>query len=877
MKSEEFMDVYCVLLCKSFQGKQNSRDSYLSLYESLKKEIGETAKQYSVFGEYDGVFSVKIKNKKNSLLKDIESNNRILAKQMSDSIFFKSIYLIYPANEKYTEETDKFWNADSSFFLMSIIHMNYCCANLDVKKSGREYIIRTIDDKKQQDDTKWNFRYRVYYSLDLSDYIIVWKTEEPAHVLEAIRHLYETSDLIGYTNTICTLPTANFSNIDNVKKTVGKTHFSMSIQAVAKSYSEAQAFHSSVMESMNGRHKIDSLPSFSMGNDDYFGFFPDVSPAALYDLYDVLINAENFDKAILSLNTTLAIDGYTRYRDNNANVDSIISKFDEAKEFKDKLMNACYHMKEEYLDLFKNNSEVFDCFFWKKTLMELLILLDNMSKSTVFDSACFLFLDSANLFLSFIKYLRNKYSKDEDLICALTENELHIETFIREWEQLINHVVQIDGAFQKTPGYEPLNYNVSESIVEFHNAFAQKLIRYFSSLDRCITDEHRSAKISSFVVPKLCRRFKTTQWFYDNRKSDSLLFITIPVDQIFKTFSNMVALTHEICHYCSNDIRNRTCRTDTLLLNLSSLICSYLQIYSNKTVNAAYEIIKSLFEEANEGNYDCYISDLATIAKNIAFRFLDKVDNLNRLFYVYLKDYEEEYGEPLKDKSALAMKIRRTCMHLISLPNLHSYGDYSDFCSIYSLIDDLILLIKEGYADLMMIYVLSLNPEQYLKESLRELNRLNSKTESKKVFSKYQRVLVVSESLIKRKIWTKEQFITLKSKLNGIDIYDDFLEVFISRCENKSGEADYWDFFFNDDILDTIVCYLCNCLNSIDIAEKEQGVAGLRSEISMLFDVMTSGEKEGLFSELFQNELQDNRKQVLDKWFNKEKNPYIFE
>lgn len=886
---KEFMDVRCILLCKSFQGKKSAYNLYWELSNKLSEEIGDSFSQYSIFGEYDGVFSYKIPSSQKPLLKEIENNNKLLAEQMSDSIFFKSLYLIYPANEKYTEETDKFWNTESPFFFVSVIHMDHCCVDLETIKCGREHIIKLIDDKKKEAGTNWVFRYRVYYSLDLSDYIIVWKTEEPAHVMEAIRYLYENSNFIGYTNTVCALPTQNFDDLEKTKTILGEKKFSMSIQAVAKSYSEARKMHKKIVEEMENKYEIQSKPCFSMGNDDYLGFFHEVLPAALYDLYYILMNDTNFDNAILSINTTLAIDGYSS---GNANVDyenGPVKKLDakteeslnNAKAIKLELACVCHDIKQEFISLFNENQEVFNRFFWKKTLVELMVLLDNMSKSTVFDSACFLFLDSTHLFLSFIKYLRCKNQTDEELICALKENELHIETFIREWEQLINHVVQIDGAFQKTPGYEPLNYNISQSIVEFHNAFAQKVIQYFSSLDENNLLGERTTCITSFVVPKLCRRFKTIQWFFDNRAMDSLLFITIPVSQMFETFSNMVALTHEISHYVSNDMRRRELRTKTLLLCVASIICSSLKINSNNTIDLAFEMLAEIFNKESHNNYDCYLSDLSSISKRVAFRFLDKVDNLNKLFYCYIKDHMQEYGCEPSDKTGMAMKIRRISTHLIGVPSSVDSCSFNDFSSIYSLIDDVILLIKEGYADLMMIYVLGLKPEQYLRESFKELLLFNNKNDYKKFYFKYQRVLVVCETLILSGFWSRAQVEQIEE--NGLDFDEkyrnicyEFIRVFKEWHENDIEEKNYALLFFDNDVIYAIIRYLQNCMEIIQEREVESDSVEMRKNIANLFDIMTSKEKEGLFSTSFQNELQENRINVINKWKNKEESPYIF-
>ena len=881
---KEFMDVRCILLCKSFQGKKSAYDLYSELSNRLNKKPEDSFNQYSIFGEYDGVFSYKIQCSEKLLLKEIENNNKLLAEQMFDSIFFKSLYLIYPAKEKYIDKTDTFWNIESPFFFVSVVHMDHCCVDFGTLKCGREHIIKMIDNKKRLNNTNWTFRYRVYYSIDLSDYIIVWKTEEPADVMAAIRFLYENSDFIGYTNTICALPTHNFENLPKTKKLLGKKLFSMSIQAVAKSYSEARKMHEEIIEDMKNKYEIKSKPCFSMGNEDYLGFFEKVSPVALYDLYYILMNDANFDNAVLSLNTTLSIDGYAEINEAEVaicetNVKTI-EVLSAAKTIKKDLMCVCHEIKEDFINLFNGNSGVFNRFFWKKTLVELLVLLDNMSKSTVFDSACFLFLDSIHLFLSFIKYLRAQNQTDEELICALKENELHIETFIREWEQLINHVVQIDGAFQKTPGYEPLNYNVSQSIVEFQNAFAQKVIRYFSSLDKINTDNAQTTNISSFVVPKLCRKFKTTQWFFDDRAKDSLLFITIPVSQMFETFSNMVALTHEISHYCSNDVRLRKCRTEAVLLSIASLICSNLQLNSNNSIKFAFNVLKELFEDESDNEYNCYLSDLSVISKRVAFRFLDNVENLNKLFYVYLDDYAKEYGKELNDKAGFAVKVRRISTHLIGVPS-DDDNVFIDFRSIYSLIDDLIILVKEGYADLMMVYVLGLKPEDYLKESFKDLSLLSNKIDYKKVYFKYQRVLVVCEALILSGLWSRKKCETLDYDENCIDekckgFCEEYTEVFYKWHQKSLDECDYALLFFNDDVIATVVRYLNNCMRMIQKREIKSDSVGIRKNIAELFNVMTSEEKEGLFSFDFQNELQENRLNVINRWRKKEDSPYVF-
>lgn len=874
MSNNEFMDVRCILLCKAFQANNNP---YNLLSQSLKKQWGKSLTQYHTFGEYDKIYSFQIENSKQNLFKNIEENNQILTSCVSDSVFFKTLYLLYPMYGNYTQETENFWSVDEPFFFVSVIHTNHCSTDPDITKKGREHIISKIDNVKKitdkNDKTKYEFKYRVYHSLDLSDYIIVWKTKEPSHVLFAIQYLYEYSELIGYSNTIYGLPFSCFDNLETTKNTVGKTPVSMLIQAVTQSYKKACEMHKNIETVLKKDNPVSSYPTFSLGSDDYLGFYQKVYPSALYDFFSALINEERSEEAIASLNAVLSIEAYSCTSTEEQSNELFVNEFQPALSIKTELKKICHQIKNQCLLIFNEKPNVFNKFYWRKTLTELLVLLDNMSKSAVFDSACFLLLDSIHLFLSFIEYQKKKCVTDEDLICVLNEREKQIETFIREWEQLTNHVVQIDGAFQKTPGYEPLNYNMSENVIEFYNAFAQKTILYFSLFD----ENYRNQEIahpSSFVVPKLCRKFKTAQWFCDNRGYDSLLFITIPISQMFETSSNMIALTHEISHYCSNCIRVRERRKENFLLALASLLCSKLGLKSNNTINAAYKTLMTYFEAEKNGYEECYLSDLSCISKKIVFKLLDKTEDLNKLFVIYKNENK------IEDIAHLAVQVKRESVHLLGMPKFTNQTNQEYKTSIYDLIDDMLVLFKECYADMMMIYLLSLSPENYLNESFNDLKLLDVNTEYKKVYSKYQRVLIVCEALVATGFWERTTFFNAHIDVNKIKVEQqafskEFLNVYFQWINDEYNNQDYSKFLFNKDILWPVIRYLQCCMRAIKNNETDE-TKNVKKEILEIFNTMSFSSEYNQFSDKFQTLLQENRLNVIKKWQNRENSPYTF-
>ncbi len=870
MNNDKFIDARCVLLCKSFQATTHL---YKKLSRSLNQHWTNSLSQYHTFGEYDQIFTFKLMESDKNVLADIDMNNKILTNCVLDSIFVKSLYLLYPSDEQCVQEDiDNFWNNTEPFFFFSTVHMQHCSADLQTIKESREHIISQVDFAKQ--DQKLDFSFLVYYSLDLSDYMIVWKTKEPTDILCAMQYLYQQSDIVGYTNTIYALPMTYLENLENTKLIVGQKPFSMSIQATTQSYQKTCKIHSDIVKLLEQNNEVSPVSTFSLGSDDYLGFYEKVYPSALYELYDALIKNTEVRDAVISLNTILAINGYST-KPNNDELPKHTDVIETALKMKGSLSNACFELKKECLSLFTANRDVFDKFYWKKTLTELLILLDNMSKSTVFDNACFLLLDSIHLFLMFLKYLRSKFKTDDSLIYALNNYKFQIETFIREWEQLVNHVVQIDGAFQKTPGYEPLNYNISENIIEFYNAFAQKVVSYFFALDEQIHDK-RKPQMSSFVVPKLCRKFKTIQWFCYDRDCDGLLFITIPISQIFETYSNMVALTHEVSHYCSNQIRSRKHRKSTFLACVAILICKYIGLYSNNTFKVTYDILKEYFEIEKPDTKDCYLSELVMIAKKIVFRFLDKTENLNRLFVTYKADKKNAGEDECEDATyitELAMRVRRSSIHLMATPSSSDVDSFEDYCSIYDLIDNLLVLFKEGYADIMMIYLLDLKPINYFNESFSDLEL----SKHKDVFSKYQRVLIVCKALVSAEVWSESEILNCCSPQNKDQniFIKEFLDVYLSWSNGTIYSQDYCNLFFNKDVLDMIISYLKRCVRRADIKENTQSRA-LKKEIQELFDSIASKHNNGLFSEEFQNVLQKNRLNIIKKWQNRENDPYTF-
>jgi len=915
-------DVRCILLCKSFQARYNVFDDLKEKF--LEEEQDSALQQYTALGEFDAVFTMKL-DTTHGLLNAIERNNTQLSNQLLDSIFFRPLYLVYPdESESASENLESFWADDSPFFFITIVHVNHCSAGYEHKKQGRiriDELIRASNGGANGGSPA--FVHMVYDSLDLSDYIILWKAPGPKPVLKALLHICQQTNLVGYTNTICSLPRKLLSELDqdikkaktaakekfpkcekkekklarkNVREAVerkigkgknDKDHFAMTIRAVSKSYQGAKAIHDEIMEAMNmqwgGKNEdITKKPYFMMGHDDYLGIFPDTSPRSLSMLHSIIAENQKFRESILSINTTLAIPSYDQA--GTAPQDDIPT----GKPTKSDLEDACRELSKDFKDLIEDNKSLFAKFPWPKPAIELLSLLNSMSKSTIFDSVCFLSLDSAHIFYTWLSHMITKFSANPQQ--KLIEKEQQIEKFLREWNQISDHVVRMDGTLRQTPGYEPLSHSMSASIVEFSNAYAQKLIKYLTVLD----NDERKRRFACFVVPKLCRNFKTEQWFADELSMDNLLFITIPISKMYDLRFIMIALAHEVSHHCSDKVRLREKRLDMLFACAATLLCQRLfGVESKKTAECCKKALLDINEESDYrkkcGDNRFYLKETKVQVKQSILVLMDIADEMKKLLTAHCQAYDERYPDtPMDDqkKRETAMKIHKESMQIMAASPDYGIDTPSGMISINDQVDDIAYYFKEGFADLMMIHILSLDPGAYLEAVFYNLSKLDGENDKGKLHQGLQLLMVVCKTLITAGIWSQEAFENAGSAgtEEGSEQYPKLYQEFRKSYGmwrqrdpklEKEWEKNEGEWYYPWAVLDIIAEYLGLCLDKVSECETEDGKE-VRKEIAHAYRDMARPDKN-LFSREFQGILQENRIEILNRWKKREADPYKFD
>lgn len=905
----DWKDVRCILLCKAFQAEYDVFDNYTKL---LKEGVNsQSLVQYTALGEFDAIYTIQLDSPpaqgvRSGILGAIANENEQLSRsssKLADSIFLRPLYLVSTSSNQ-KKMIEEFWQNDEyPFFFVTIVHARHCSADFKTMEIGRDRIHALIMDSKNNRNA--SFEFHVYYSLDLSDYIIVWKSIGPRQVLEALRDLYQKTNLVGYTNTICGLPrktihdayeiviSNNSTASKKLQELIGKNPgdgFSASIRAVSKTYDNVKKLHDTITASLNAAYSGADLgdknkPYFVLGNDDYFGFFPDISPRSLYALHAIITEDKEARKAILSINTTLALPSYNEPAAPRTTLNDIPSF---AYIMQKKLEGCCKDLMVAFKGLMTESEGakhgVFSTFPWPKPALELVTQLGSMSKSTVFDSVCFLGFDSAHLFFAWLLHILKKYEGDpEGAINELTKNEAAIERFVREWDQLSDHVVRLDGTLRQTPGYEPQSYSMSASIVEYCNAYTQKLINYFTGLDIRADATARASRLASFVVPRLCRRLKTEQWFYDKHRMDSMLFITIPLPKIYDMRFIMIALTHEVSHYCADEIRLRERRYFMFVACVAMQLCLRLGVYKNDAIGACNDVLLELVDESkytkmNEGDR-YYLKHVKAALKQCVVCLLEDSEKTQRIHTAFCSAFD---GDPPQGKTELAIQIHRASFQIIAPPPGKNLENQSELPPINDQIDDVAYFFKEGFADLMMIHVLSLDPAYYIEALFSEARNLSVKENRGKLLQLYQRMLSVAEAAMESGQWTREDFESCAPP----DVYDESKEKDFSidqffwktyRAWTEAGESADWLNCYPKDIILMISRYLRECLTEAKKSEEtfDTGLLDERKKIKEAFIEMTTS-SDNLFSRQFQGILHENRENILNRWRNRETDPFLF-
>ncbi len=542
MQDRNNRDVRSLLLCKTLLNGNNFLEQ--SKINNHLLDVSSVT-----LGDYDGMFVYHIQEQPQNLklLTMIEQENAKLAEMLTGSAFYHPFYAIYNYSEHIESEdhtspqeaVDQFWidtpdgeESNFNFFFSTMIYLRPVNASHKEKSTYREAIFNHLCGLKEERE---DFRFIVYHSLDLCDFIIFWKSASIRPVARALQSLCgNESAEIGYSKTVCGINYRNLSRADFDLSRIPEEDDGdneevniVNIQAAARSHVELSHLIEHVMtETGLARSETDGKERFFvLGDYDFLGSFHKATSRDLFKLFQFMTKQEIYNRvfaATASINTQVGIPFTYLPIPAEDLSQSEPSCQEERLTENEQLYSLCLKLHEKLQttaqDIIAKGHP------WVKVILELSNQLVMMSKSYVHDKVCFLLLDSVCALSAWLE--KNKGDAEK-----LQIYEEVIGHYVRGWNRLIDHVVRSDGSLLQSPGYDPIQYNMCVSILEYCIAYFNYVSQYLSAFDGQSTVlDHEALNNPCLISPKLCRRIKTLQIFGEsNSGAEPTLIIDLPV------------------------------------------------------------------------------------------------------------------------------------------------------------------------------------------------------------------------------------------------------------------------------------------------------------------------------------------------------------
>lgn len=338
---------------------------------------------------------------------------------------------------------------------------------------------------------------------------------------------------------------------------------------------------------------------------------------------------------------------------------------------------------------------------WIRAVSSQLSVLVDMSQICVLDGFCYLILDGAQTFLQMVRpYLE----ENRQIPSRLLER---IQRFVRGWGILLDQAVRVDGQFVPSPGFSPVLYDIPVELLEFYDAFAFRCMTLLQSPEE-ETARHRYAL---FMIPKLCRRTKVQNIFHDLPPSDRLLYVDIPLDILFAPMQVLPQICHELSHYCGEDIRQREFRSNAIITACAHMIAWHFHLGNLDTVLQIRENLKRVVKP-----------EQCTYMFQLRKALLEYFTQLFQ-HYEWIQFWQETYLQTQQLESGDGKESFWRRENTLQNRNL-LFGRNAAAIDFGRDLQEIFYLFEEGYADISMMFLLSLSREEYLSLYQQELRCL---------------------------------------------------------------------------------------------------------------------------------------------------------
>ena len=300
-----------------------------------------------------------------------------------------------------------------------------------------------------------------------------------------------------------------------------------------------------------------------------------------------------------------------------------------------------------------------------------------MSRTPVLDEFCFLMLDGVAAFLLQINLQQhNERSYENPQVWP------SLYEFVDCWANMMEHVLRLEGQLTHYPETRPMLYDIPVPVLEYTLAFLQRCANKLIEKDR----EKLVVPIHFLLVPRLYTRIEAQELFPVQDNVPALVTVTLPLHTLYDPQYLMCALCHEVSHFVGERPRCREPR-------IEFYICGVVGVAAKLLFESYDEMIaKQLKDELCKNVHGTRMADLKRNTVKAVYEIVGEKRTFSAFMHrVFLR--------------AAAAKKRTA---LINIPGSKNWDLFKKACM--KLGD----MFRETYADLCMIHLSGISPNQYL-------------------------------------------------------------------------------------------------------------------------------------------------------------------
>lgn len=561
---------------------------------------------------------------------------------------------------------------------------------------GRDHVQRP-DELKADVEARLNewvaqpgehtLEFRIYYSITLSDLVVLWKSDSIRSILDAIQWLYCAS-CVGDMHSIPTILSASIRGEAGAPP-IRREELPLIINRyVVRDAERAYSFFK--------KFYAPEKTWFTIGIEDLTrvecGWTTENLCTILRRRMQDAAYRQSFRDAFLCCETHLGIP--------------MQPVSDQVSQGETALTKYCGQLLMQYQEIVRRRGWTDELDIpWLKTAGDLFNALLDLSRNTVADGFCYLMLDAVSLFC-------DKLEKKSDKVFSSKGLE-GIQRFLRGWESLLDKVMRTDGRFSQQPGFSPSLCDIPSSLLEFYLAFTARMGAVMQ-IDSVV--KHRFAIL---LAPKLCRRIKVEKVFEDVPPCDRLLYVDIPITVLYQPFEVLCHLTHEISHFSGDTWRLRDLRAEKYLAVCAQELGAELLLVKKTTTDKIMEDLSNC--KVKEQGY------LDAMTKNVLKAVGTLLNNeriVTRWTDAEFQDLSpSQWGGRLQ--SGIQFQVLRTAIEQNpKKPEALFFDNMVDFHYLF----------KECYADEAAIFALQLKAAEYVLLNIRETQLFQRSYKKERVY-----------------------------------------------------------------------------------------------------------------------------------------------